>query len=100
MNRQTTFSSSTATTSAAAKALLGRTVHVKVKPRPRSLAESQQILHVLRRYGEISVFKHLKVYHPIQSTTIHDIVPLLVFPMLHSSYRGAAIAPPVPSTQL
>ena len=36
-------------------------VHVKIHPRPRNLAESREILRILQRYGEVAMYKHLKV---------------------------------------
>lgn len=36
-------------------------VHVKIHPRPRNLAESREVLRILQRYGEVAVYKHLKV---------------------------------------
>ena len=36
-------------------------VHVKIYPRPRNLAESREVLRVLQQYGEIAMYKHLKV---------------------------------------
>ena len=39
----------------------GRAVHVKIQPRPRNLSESREILRVLQQYGEVAMFKHLKV---------------------------------------
>ncbi len=36
-------------------------VHVKIHPRPRNLAESREILRILQQYGEVTVYKHLKV---------------------------------------
>lgn len=39
----------------------GRDVHVKIYPRPRHLADSREILRVLQQYGEVVVYKHLKV---------------------------------------
>ena len=36
-------------------------VHIRVYPRPRNLAESRGILRVLEKYGEVVVYKHLKV---------------------------------------
>ena len=41
--------------------LLRGAVHVKVLPRPRNLGESREILRVLEKYGEIVMYKHLKV---------------------------------------
>ncbi len=38
----------------------GRSVHVKIYPRPRSLNESRQVLRVLERYGEVEMFQSLK----------------------------------------
>ena len=42
----------------------GRAVHVKIHPRPRNLYESREILRVLQQYGEVAMYKHLKV-HPL-----------------------------------
>ena len=39
----------------------GRAVHVKIHPRPRNLSESREILRVLQQYGEVAMYKHLKV---------------------------------------
>jgi hypothetical protein len=36
-------------------------VHVKIHPRPRNLAESREVLRILQKYGEVAVYKHLKV---------------------------------------
>ena len=36
-------------------------VHIRVYPRPQNLAESRGILRVLEKYGEVVVYKHLKV---------------------------------------
>lgn len=36
-------------------------VHIRVYPRPRNLAESREILRVLEGYGEVVMYKHLKV---------------------------------------
>lgn len=36
-------------------------VHVKIHPRPRNLAESREVLRILQRYGEVAVYRHLKV---------------------------------------
>lgn len=43
------------------KTLTGNTVHVKIHPRPRNLAESREVLRVLQQYGEVVMYKHLKV---------------------------------------
>lgn len=36
-------------------------VHVKIHPRPRNLAESREVLRILQQYGEVTMYKHLKV---------------------------------------
>ena len=43
----------------------GRAVHVKIQPRPRNLSESREILRVLQQYGEIAMYKHLKVHSDV-----------------------------------
>ena len=44
-----------------ARNVLPAAVHVEIHPRPRNLAESREIMHVLQGYGELSMYKHLKV---------------------------------------
>ena len=39
----------------------GRAVHVKIHPQPSNLAESREVLRVLQQYGELIMYKHLKV---------------------------------------
>ena len=50
--------------SSAKEGLLRGAIHIKVLPRPRNLSESREILRVLEKYGEILMFKHLKVRVP------------------------------------
>ncbi|KAH7399843.1 hypothetical protein BKA64DRAFT_466433 [Cadophora sp. MPI-SDFR-AT-0126] len=47
----------------AARSLGLRTVHLKVLPTPRTFAEQSEVLRVIERFGEVSVFKSLK-YDP------------------------------------
>lgn len=47
--------------SSAKEGLLRGAVHIRVLPRPRNLGESREILRVLEKYGEVLMFKHLKV---------------------------------------
>ncbi|KAL2071127.1 hypothetical protein VTL71DRAFT_12362 [Oculimacula yallundae] len=54
------MSSSMAST---ARTLTSRTVHLKVHPTPRTFAERREVLRVIERFGEVSVFKSLK-YDP------------------------------------
>ena len=42
----------------------GRAVHIKISPRPLNLAEGRQILRKLEEYGEVIMYKHLKVSLP------------------------------------
>lgn len=44
-------------------------VHIRVYPRPRNLAESRVILRVLEKYGEVVVYKQLKVSLSARSKT-------------------------------
>ena len=46
---------------AAIQSSVGRAVHIKIHPRPRTVTESREILRVLERYGEVIMFKNLKV---------------------------------------
>jgi len=41
--------------------LIGGAVHIRIVPRPRNLGESREILRILEKFGEIVMFKHLKV---------------------------------------
>ncbi|KAI4090511.1 MAG: hypothetical protein L6R37_007869 [Teloschistes peruensis] len=36
-------------------------IHVKISPRPQNLAESRQVMRVLQQYGEVVMYRHLKV---------------------------------------
>lgn len=44
-----------------ARAAAGQAVHIKIHPRPRTITESREILRVLQSYGEVTMFKNLKV---------------------------------------
>jgi len=48
-------------TSSAKDGLFGGAVHIRIVPRPRNLGESREILRILEKFGEIVMFKHLKV---------------------------------------
>ena len=56
-----TPSSTPSPTPSLKEGLLRGAVHVRVLPRPRNLGESREILRVLEKYGEIVMYKHLKV---------------------------------------
>ena len=53
-------------TSTAREGLANSGVHIRVYPRPRNLAESREILRVLEEYGEVVMYKHLKVCFPMR----------------------------------
>ena len=36
-------------------------VYIRIFPRPRDIAESKEVLRVLQRYGEVVMYRHLKV---------------------------------------
>lgn len=36
-------------------------VHIRIHPRPQNLAESRQVLRVLEQFGEVVMYRHLKV---------------------------------------
>lgn len=39
----------------------GRAVHIKIHPQPHDISESREVLRMLQRYGEVIMYKHLKV---------------------------------------
>ncbi len=53
---------------------VGRAIHVKIHPQPRNLAESTEVLRVLQQYGEVVMYKHLKVsqnrHHSLKGTLL------------------------------
>lgn len=61
--------------------IAGRAVHIKIHPRPGNISESRQILRVLERYGEVVMYKHLKVRPADQThgSFVFLAAPLLVF---------------------
>jgi len=50
-----------------ARALTRRTVHVKMYPTATNLSERREVLRVLERFGEVTMFRSLK-YHPTLPT--------------------------------
>jgi hypothetical protein len=49
---------------AASQLLSGRSLHLRIVPRPANLSESREIYRVLQRFGELSMFKSLRYeYH-------------------------------------
>ena len=41
----------------------GRAVHIKIHPRPLNLSESRHVLRTLQEFGDVIMYKHLKVSH-------------------------------------
>lgn len=46
---------------AAFRSAASKAVHLKVYPRPATLSESRELLHVLQQFGEVTMFKSLRV---------------------------------------
>lgn len=57
---------------AVAKTLRARTVHIKLFPTPRSFPERREVLRVLERYGEVSMFRSLKVWHIVPPVRVSN----------------------------
>lgn len=45
----------------AGKELASRAVHIRIHPRPANMAEGRGVLRVLQRFGQVVVFKSLRV---------------------------------------
>ena len=48
--------------SAVAGALARRTVHIKMHPTARTFNERREVLRVLERFGEVTMFRSYKVF--------------------------------------
>jgi hypothetical protein len=46
---------------AAARAIAARSIHIKIYPAARSMPERREVLRVIERFGEVEMFKSLKV---------------------------------------
>ncbi|KUJ17903.1 uncharacterized protein LY89DRAFT_732613 [Mollisia scopiformis] len=57
--------------SSAARALTARTVHLKLYPTPRTFPERREVLRVLERFGEVSMFRSLK-YNRKNHNPVHN----------------------------
>jgi len=53
--------------SAVAGALARRSVHVKMHPTARTFSERREVLRVLERFGEVTIFRSYKVlkWYPV-----------------------------------
>jgi len=56
------------------RTLAARSIHVRIMPRPANLSESREILRVLRRFGDISIFKYMKVCVCVCVRALHHLV--------------------------
>jgi hypothetical protein len=45
----------------AARNIAARSIHVKIHPTARTLPERREVLRVLERFGEVEMFRSLKV---------------------------------------
>ncbi len=41
--------------------LANRALHLKIYPRPVNIAESREVLRILENFGEVAMYKNLKV---------------------------------------
>ncbi|MCJ1447496.1 MAG: hypothetical protein MMC23_008007 [Stictis urceolatum] len=73
---------------AAARAVAARSVHLKIFPRPRNLAESREILNVIGRCGEVEMFKHLK-YEPVPARN----TAIVIFKSAHAAEQAILASP-------
>jgi hypothetical protein len=63
----------------AARNVAARSLHIKIHPTARSLPERREVLRVLERFGEVEMFRSLKVrvtlpqypFYPFLNTTGH-----------------------------
>lgn len=49
---------------ASTQLLTQRSVHVRIVPRPANVGESREVLRVLQRFGELTMYKSLRVCSP------------------------------------
>jgi hypothetical protein len=56
---------------ASTQLLAQRSVHIRIVPRPANIGESREIFRILQRFGEMTMYKHLRVCSP----ALHAYVP-------------------------
>jgi hypothetical protein len=49
---------------ASTQLLAQRSVHIRIVPRPANIGESREIFRILQRFGEMTMYKHLRVCVP------------------------------------
>jgi len=49
---------------ASTQLLAQRSVHIRIVPRPANVGESREIFRILQRFGEMTMYKHLRVCRP------------------------------------
>jgi hypothetical protein len=74
---------------AASHLLSGRSVHLRIVPRPANLSESREIYRVLQRFGELSMYKYLRYeYH-----NPADNIVLAIFRDANSAQKALDASP-------
>ncbi|KAF1914328.1 hypothetical protein BDU57DRAFT_291319 [Ampelomyces quisqualis] len=74
---------------ASSQLLAGRSVHLRIVPRPANLSESREIFRVLQQFGELSMFKNLKYeYH-----NPADNIALAIFRDANSAQKALNASP-------
>ncbi|KAL8957996.1 MAG: hypothetical protein Q9193_004862 [Seirophora villosa] len=64
-------------------------VHIRISPRPRNLAESKEVLKVLQQYGEVVMYRHLKYEAP--NPTLN--AALAIYQSEHSATSAVEASP-------
>ncbi|KAI4199450.1 MAG: hypothetical protein LQ348_001889 [Seirophora lacunosa] len=64
-------------------------VHIRISPRPRNLAESKEVLKVLQQYGEVVMYRHLKYEAP--NPTLN--AALAIYQSEHSATSAVQASP-------
>ncbi len=59
-----------------ASSLSARTVYLKLHPTARTFAERREVLRVLERFGEVTMFKSYKVPPPLNVSSHFSYIPM------------------------
>src|SRR5205809_2074751 len=82
---------------AARKALDAVSVHVKITPAPRNMQESREVLRVLQRFGEVVMFKSLKVRllfsGPVYTHVLSSLYTLVSLTLIAIQYHPTVPTP-------
>jgi len=55
----------------AAGSIASRAVHLKITPAPRNIRESREILKLVKGYGDLTMFKNMRVRNMITASQLH-----------------------------